>query len=288
MTKPAVFVQAMKGNRAGLLTTLAGLLAIFLIWQASLAAVSHFMPDLLALLGVSDAFSNASQEAQVMMVFLVLGFGPGFLMILVWRKWVERQALATLFSAHPKFRWKLLMGGLIFTLCLGLSLTLLFDPSGSADIAARVTLFNASDWLILLLAYGIGITIQATFEEVLVRGWMLQHCVRIIPNLIASVIVTSSTFALLHFEHAGWATYFVAMVFGLAFGWSVIRLNGLEAAIGAHIGNNLLGALLAGQMIKGNPATLDAGQLILFGLYVLGFLGLVEIWARFVDKPARA
>jgi hypothetical protein len=57
-------------------------------------------------------------------------------------------------------------------------------------------------------------------------------------------------------------------------------LNGLEAAIGAHIGNNLVAALLGGGMITGNQANMSPTELLSYAIYILGFLLLVELGAR--------
>jgi uncharacterized protein len=285
MTEKPGFVHIMRGNRAGLWLTLGGLALIFVCWQGALTLLGLYLADVVAVFGIAPGFESAAQEAVTMAAFLVIGFGPGFLIILAWRKLIERRPLMTLLTGQARFRWSLMLISCGLMLSLGSVLTVLLDPQSSADIASRFAQFDAQDWAILALAYGVGIGVQAGFEEVFVRGWLLQHCVRFVPNVISSVIVTSCAFSLLHFGHAGWATYFVTLVFGLVFGWSVIRLNGLEAAIGAHIGNNLFAALLVGQMISGNPVTMDGAQLLLLSIYVLGFLAFVEFWARFLGKP---
>lgn len=284
MLETPAFASIMKGNRAGLWATLLGAVLIFVCWQAPLILLALYLPDAIAFLGLRAGFETANEEALTMLTFLLMGFGPGFCVLLAWRKFMEKRAISTLFTAHAHFRWRYMAVACGFMILFGLGLTFGLDKQGSADIMVRVRKFELGDWVVLTLAYGVGITIQATFEEVLVRGWMLQHIARVIPNILGALITTSVTFSVLHIGHAGWATYFATLIFGLAFGWSAIRLNGLEAAIGAHIGNNLLAALFAGQMISGNPTTMNLSEMAMFGIYVLGFLGLVEGFARLDAK----
>lgn len=284
MPKTRVFTRLMIGNKAGLWASLGGGFLIFVAWQSPLVLMAIFMPATMKVLGGGAQFLGATQEAKTMFTFLVGGFGPGFLAMMAWRKYIEKRAVSTLFTAKSRFRWRLLAVSSVCMITLGVALSLALDPQGTDDISARNAQFSVGDWAILTLAYVIGIGVQATFEEVFVRGWLLQHVSRFLPHLGGAVLATAVIFSLLHVGHAGWATYVVALVFGLAFGWSAVRLNGLEAAIGAHVGNNLIGALLAGQMISGNPPSMDGPQLALFGLYVFGFLAFVEAWARFEGK----
>jgi uncharacterized protein len=283
------FLTFMNANRTGIWTTIGGGVLIFVVWQLALVAIILVSPLVRGIIMSEGAADPAAQdEALAIVIFLLAGFGPAFIIMLLWRALMEQRRVATLFTARPRFRWRLVIASALVVALLGLILTLIFDPSGGAQIETRGAKFSAEDWLILILAYGIGISVQATFEEVYVRGWLLQHVSRFIPSAAGAIFVTAMVFSALHAGHPGWATYAVAFAMGLAYGWSAWRLGGLEAAIGAHIANNLVGALLSGQMVSGNPPTMDGPQLALYALYVLGFLLFVEVWARFLENPSRA
>jgi uncharacterized protein len=288
MAEPPKFITLMNANRAGLWTTLAGGVLIFTLWQLALkmSAYSGFFVSY-ALAGKSEV-PSAMLEGLTIFVLLVGGFGPPFIALSAWRKWVERHNRLSLLNGVGHVRWGLLLASFWSIAGLGLGLTALVTPEDLQDIRQRIDSFSVFDWAILTVFYTIGIVIQAGFEEVFVRGWLLQHVHRFIPSALGSVVVTALVFTAIHWGHPGYATYVAALVFGLAYGWSVIRLNGLEAAIGAHIGNNLVGALLAGQMLSGNEPTMDMRDFVLYGAYVLGFLAFVEGWARFLEKPSRA
>jgi uncharacterized protein len=287
MTEPLKFLTLMQGNRAKVWTTLGGGILIFIIWQAGIVTVALTVPLVRAIVSNQGQTLTASDEALGMFALLAGGFGPGFLALLAWRKLMEHRGVRSVFTGAARIRWPLLLTSFALVGGLGLGLTLGLDPRGADDIATRAARFSSSDWLLLTVVYGIGIAIQATFEEVYVRGWLLQHVARFVPNAIGVVVVTALVFMVIHVGHPGWATYVAALLFGLAFGYSALRLNGLEAAIGAHVANNLTGALLSGAMVTGNAATMSTSDFALYAAYVLGFLVFVEVWARFLGKPSR-
>lgn len=288
LAEPLKFLSLMKGTGAGLWTTLGGAVAIVVILQLGLRSSGHLASPIIAASVARGAILPANVEAQVMFIVLVVGFAPALLVLLAWRKLMERRGIRTLFSAVCPFRWGLLIVSALVVAVLGTALSMVFDPSSIDDINSRLLRFSPRDWAVLALAYSVGIAIQATFEEVFVRGWLLQHVSRCVPNALVAVAITALAFTAMHYGHPGWATYVAAFSFGLAFGYSAIRLNGLEVAIGAHIANNLIGALFAGQMLTGNPPTMAPNEIALYVGYILGFLLFVECWARFFDKPSRA
>jgi uncharacterized protein len=274
------FIGLMKNNRAKLLGTLGGGLLIFVVWQFSLIWVAQSVAPVTDLLLAKSDSLAARPEALGVFLFLTIGFGPALIVLLLWRKIMERRPTLTLFSGASRFRWLFGCAFLTGMGALAIALTFCFDASGVASIKARLLRFSALEWCILTGAYAIGIGIQATFEEVFVRGWLLQHLSRFVRHPANCVLLSALIFAALHLGSPGWATYAAAFVSGLAFGWSVFRLNGLEAAIGAHIGNNLVAALLGGGMITGNQANMSPTELLSYAIYILGFLLLVELGAR--------
>jgi uncharacterized protein len=286
MLKSRTFLSVMKNSPAGPWTTLGGGILIFVLWRVVTASIVRSVPVVNSLFTSQSKAIAAGDEALGIVIILVGGFGAGALVLFAWRKLVDRGSIHSLFTAERKFRWPLAVFSCLCVGALGLGLTFSSDPEATGQINARLARFSIQDWAILSVAYGIGIIVQATFEEIFVRGWLLQHVGRLVPSALGSVVVTSVVFSAIHVGHAGWATFVIALVFGLAFGWSAIRLNGLEASIGAHIGNNLLGALLSGQMLHGNPPTLSLSDALNYVVYVLGFLLVVEVWVRFLEKPS--
>jgi uncharacterized protein len=286
IAKTAGFLTLLKGNRTGVWTVISGGVLIFVVWQAALVAVTLAFPIVKGALIDGSVLLTANDEARAMALLLVGGFGPAFLVMMAWRKLMEGQRIASLFSAR-RFRWHLVCTSALFVGFVGLVVTLPFDPESVKQFQDRLNRFSLQEWLLLTTVYGVGIFVQASFEEVFVRGWLLQQLSRCIPNASMAILVTSVIFSALHIGHPGWATYAATFAMGLVFGWSAWRLGGLEAAMGGHVANNLVGALLGGQMLSGNAPTMDAADFVLYALYILGFLFFVETWARFGEKPSR-
>jgi uncharacterized protein len=283
---PGNFLTVMKGNHIGVWTTIGAAVLIFVVWRTTVEVIALSFPFVASMFG-GEVPMPAHQEALAMGLFLLGGFGPAFLLLMRWRRAVEERETSTLFTSAAKFRWSLLWMSALVVGLLGLAITLPFDLESTQQISDRIARFTVTDWLLLAAVYGIGIFVQASFEEVFIRGWLLQHLCRFVPSALVAILVSSVIFSALHIGHPGWATLATTFAIGLVFGWSALRLNGLEAAMGAHIANNLIGALLAGQMLMGNAPTMDAADMALYAAYILGFLLFVELWARFGEKSAR-
>jgi uncharacterized protein len=284
MTDPHRFLSATLPRRRTILATIA--FAIFIVLLVKFVKVHvPFVRDILFHEGLPVA---PWREAVGTLIALVCSFAPAIFALLLWRKHVESAPILTLFSASPQFRWRLALVSAAFTGGLGICVAFFFDPDMTRAIGERARRFSAQDWSLLASSYAIGVGLQATFEEVFFRGWLSQHVNRFMPNTAVTIFTTSCLFCAMHWGNPGLATYPVAFVFGLAFGYSAYRLNGLEAAIGAHTANNVVFALLGGAMLTGNRATFTQADIVLYAIYLGGFLLFVEIWARFFDEPSRA
>jgi membrane protease YdiL (CAAX protease family) len=281
------FLNLMRGNRSKTWRTIAGGVGVFLVWQISLAILVLFFEPLriMAMLKPNDL--GATEEAVGAFALMVGGFGPAFLTLVLWRKYVEHMPIRTLFTGAARFRWALAFAAALAVVALSYATSAAFGQESIGPFEARMARFSAQDWLLLAGVYIVGTLVQSTFEEVYVRGWLLQHVRRFIAHGLLAVLVTAAIFSILHIGHAGWATLVITFVMGLLFGYSAWRLNGLEAAIGGHIANNFMSALLLGTMVGGNPAEIDLMEGVAYALYLLGFLGFVEAWARFGPSHAR-
>ena len=111
---------------------------------------------------------------------------------------------------------------------------------------ANFTINNKTSSLIILTFVSLMfIPFQATFEEVLFRGYLMQGFATLMRNRWFPLIITSLLFALLHAFNPEVKEYgFLIMMsqyilFGLIFGIITIMDDGIEAAMGAHTANNV-------------------------------------------------
>lgn len=281
------FFHAMRGNRSKRWQTIAGGIGILLFWQVGCTFLIYNFEPLYRIYFHRGSAITVEDEAMAAFALMVIGFGPPFLALIAWRKFIEQVPIRSLFTGSQKFRWPLALGAATAIALASYISSALFDQASMGPFEARMARFSLQDWLLLTSVYGFGVLVQSTFEEVFVRGWLLQHLSRFLAHSFFAIVVTSGTFAILHYGYSGWATMVVTFSIGLVFGYSAWRLNGLEAAIGGHIANNFLSALLLGTLVGGNPAEMDLVEGIAYALYLLGFLGFVEVWARFGPSPAR-
>lgn len=105
--------------------------------------------------------------------------------------------------------------------------------------------FDASKFIPLLLLSLILIPIQASYEELLFRGYTTQGIAAGTKNRWLAIIIPTLLFALMHSfnpevkEYGFWVAMPQYVFFGLLFGFITIMDDGIELAMGAHTANNL-------------------------------------------------
>jgi uncharacterized protein len=255
-------------------------LIVITLWIGGTGAAIMVFPDL------TDAMSGkligipAEREAVIAFGLLHVGFGAGALGLFLAVKFLQGRSAKSAITAAKRFRWGLFFAAGAVAIIVALCISPFTDQRGMEAIQARLAQFSVVDWAFLAVVYGTGVFIQGSWEEVLTRGWLLQQVSLLAKNPWVGVAVSTLVFVAMHIGHPGWATYFTAGLMGAAFGWSAVRLNGLEAAMGAHVANNFVAGLLSGAFLAGNPAALDLADLAGVAVYVAAFIGFVELWAR--------
>jgi CAAX amino terminal protease family. len=131
------------------------------------------------------------------------------------------------------------------------------DPS-------NYSLNNKSATLIPLIIISVLlIPLQAAFEEILFRGYLMQGFTVLVNNRFFPLIITSILFGLMHGvnpevkAYGFWTMLPQYVLFGLIWGIMTILDDGIEAAIGAHAANNVFLCI----MVTNNSAALQTGAL---------------------------
>lgn len=214
----------------------AGTIATYLLF-------AFLPPDLFAEWRIPfDPDSPRSGYAESIMLWV--SFLPAFIApFLVYQYW-HKLPLKRLITTSKNIRWKRLGGSLIFVIFTYGVLTLLeyaYNPSEFDDV------FLHPDWggyAILLGITLLFLPIQSASEEILCRGYLNQGLSLITKQPWIAFVLTSGFFASLHLanpEADGQVLpyMFDTFVFGMAMCWLAYTDEGLESAIGVHIGNNL-------------------------------------------------
>ncbi|WP_279432327.1 CPBP family intramembrane glutamic endopeptidase [Aeromicrobium phragmitis] len=153
-----------------------------------------------------------------------------------------REHARYLLSVEGRLRWGWMMR------CAGLSL-LVIGAAIAIAVAAGVADSGGVEWTpftarsALMIALVLLLTpLQSAAEEYVFRGAGLQLVGSWVRSPVLPIIATTLVFAAGHL-YQFWGLVDVAL-FGLAAAWLTIRTGGLEAAIAAHVVNNVLLFLL--------------------------------------------
>lgn len=129
---------------------------------------------------------------------LALGFGPVILIVWMWLRFFESRPFSSVGFTRGKVLTKLL-GGAALGLAIVSGCFVLMALSGGVTVDLEFSNnLPGSTALVSGLIVGIGWTIQASAEEMLLRGWLLQTAA-LRYGLLAGIAISSAAFMLIHF-----------------------------------------------------------------------------------------
>ncbi len=208
--------------------------------------------------GLSDIsnFIGSTLSSPFFLVILVgISYTISFFLFYICLRFLHHKHLLRVINTVSGLRWKLLLKGLILWALILFILSLpdlIFNP-GSYQIT-----FNSGSFFILLIICLLAFPIQASFEEILFRGYLMQGFSLVSKKPWVPLLITSLIFGCVHFFN-GTNLYMdlsiVASTFIIGIMLGVIALgdNGIETAMGVHIANNLYVALLYNSADSGLP-----------------------------------
>jgi membrane protease YdiL (CAAX protease family) len=188
--------------------------------------------------------------------FLGLSSIVSILFLYIGVRFINERKFMSIVNTNSNFSWRRVLkgAGIWFgLLTLGLVISLILNPTN-----LNVT-FNPQTFLIWLIISLAVFPIQASFEELFFRGYLMQAIGRIrIKRLhvgllakkpVIPLITTSIIFALLHYTNGSNTMSSVDIVLqvfiiGLTLGIITLGENRLETAMGVHIANNIFVALI--------------------------------------------
>lgn len=154
-------------------------------------------------------------------------------------RWFAQAPPGIVFSVVQRIRWGYL------AVCAGVALIVFVAVQAVILLSQEQTLTPQAGFWWFMLVVVLTSPLQAAAEEVLFRGFVQQAVGALAGRWWAGVIVASLLFALAHGAQSP-ALFVDRLGFGLVMGLLVWWTGGLEAAIGAHIINNILAFALAG------------------------------------------
>lgn len=191
-----------------------------------------------------DMMKGIPKNLSLVINLLPFAFLLVLLFVLVY--FLHERNVLTLTTARKKVDYK----RIFFSFGLIVLLTLIgFLASYSIDSSAIVWNFNPLNFALLFVISILLFPFQIGFEEYLFRGYLMQQIGIIAKNRWFPLLFTSVVFGLFHSANPEVAEMgFGVMAFyigtGLLLGIMTLMDESLELALGFHLGNNLMAALL--------------------------------------------
>ena len=176
----------------------------------------------------------------------MMPFVIGLVLLFLWVKYVQKESLVRFTTSRNKIDWKrfffsfFLWGGFQ---CGIIAISYFNAPEN------YVLNFDLSKFIVFLGLAVFLIPFQTSFEEYLFRGHIMQGLGVVVKNKWFPLLFTSLTFGLMHIgnpEINKLGNIVLLYYIGTGFFLGIITLmdEGLELALGFHLSNNLIMALL--------------------------------------------
>lgn len=191
-----------------------------------------------------DLLKEIPKNVGLALNLLPFAFLLGMLFLLVYL--LHKRSILTLTTSRSRFDF----GRMFFSF----SFIILFTVAGFAisyqmDSSNIVWNFDPVNFTVLLVISLVLFPLQIGFEEYLFRGYLMQQIGIVARNRWLPLLVTSVIFGLFHSANPevlemGFGVMFFYIGTGLLLGIMTLMDDSLELALGFHLGNNLMAALL--------------------------------------------
>ena len=190
-----------------------------------------------------------------LIILLGVSYSISTILFYICLRFLHRKHFLGVINTVSSLRWKMLLKGLVLWLLIMLAFSLpdlIFNPQGY-----EIT-FNLNGFIILLVLCLLAVPIQASFEEILFRGYLMQGFSLLSKKPWVPLLLTSSIFGLVHFFNGTSIVVDLSIVIstfiiGMMLGVIALGDNGIETAMGVHIGNNLYVFLIYNSVDSGLP-----------------------------------
>lgn len=175
-------------------------------------------------------------------LFFLLTFLGLWMGVWIALRLMHRRPLGTLFHPARRIGMQNLMRGAAFS--LGFNAVSLVTYCIVLGLPARSDL-SLPLWAVWIVPIVLAIVMQATSEELLMRGYLLQQFAVWSRHPLVWAIIPAILFAALHYDPGmepgmRWRMLVHILIFGVITAALVWRTGGLGAAMGLHIANNIM------------------------------------------------
>ncbi len=173
---------------------------------------------------------------------MILPFVASLAILLLLYKPIHRRNYKTLITGAKSIRWNHFLIGAGVWLILNAAYLIIDYSANPGNYTFN---FNFQSFIILVLISVMLIPFQASYEEILFRGYLAQGVAAWTKSKWMAIIIPSLLFGSMHIlnpeiqEYGFWVTMPQYVLFGLIFGLVTVLDNGTELAMGAHSVNNV-------------------------------------------------
>jgi len=192
-------------------------------------------------------FSEFGIDPNVGLILMLVPFILCFFSMIFIIKIIHLRPFLSLLNGRSKFSWSKLSFAVIIMFVLLVLAELVLYALNPSNYELN---FNLKLFIPLVLISIFLLPIQTSFEEIFIRGYLMQGIGLLTKYKWIPLIITSVIFGLLHFmnpevrEFGFWITYPYYFGFGLFMGIILILDDGLEIPLGIHAIVNIYGATL--------------------------------------------
>ena len=274
------------------------LLTIILTWPVPMAVTAVIFIPVFMVLSIIALATNTPDLSYAIasnplfeLVLTGISAAISILFLYLCIEFVHKRKFISLINTACRVDWKRILkgAGIWFAiLTVGSLVELIIDP-GSVKIT-----FNPNTFIFLLLLSLMVFPLQASFEELFFRGYLMQAVGLLTKKPIIPLLITSVIFAALHFWNGSdtiTSVDIVLQVFiiGITLGIITLGENRLETAMGVHIANNIFVSVVANTAnggFNGLPSILTSygapnllQDVSVFALYALALI-VVVFWNK--------
>jgi uncharacterized protein len=242
---------------------------------------------------------NSGLETQInilnnnpLLILVMVGISYGIYSILFYLciRFIHKKKYISLINTGKHIKWlRILKGaGLWAGIMTIFTLVSLIYNDGSLSFN-----FNPGSFLYLLILSILVFPLQASFEEIFFRGYLMQGFGLLSKKPVVPLVLTTLIFGFIHFYNGNDLNMSItivlsALILGLMLGIIVLGENGLETAMGAHIANNMFVALILNSSdsgLGGLPSLITAQSSNTFsGILFLILMAVIMLIILFWNK----
>jgi len=192
-----------------------------------------------------DAFMSLGINSNLYLFLALLTLIFGLIGLVIGVKFLHNKTITDITTSRKKVDWN----RIFFAFGLWFIISISFIVIGIImDSENLVWNFKPIPFLILVLISVLFIPLQTSFEELFMRGYLMQAFGILVKNRWFPLLITSLIFGLLHganpeVEKLGYEIMVFYIGTGLLFGITTLMDEGTEIALGMHAANNIVAAI---------------------------------------------